>query len=84
MSTTWYAHVGYDFPGTARLQLVHSQAFIMNSDERREATLRRGRELRVAESSEERETRLARRRMLHNNTDCCCVFLKLHGESIYT
>ena len=37
------------------------EAFIMNSDERREARLRRKRECRVAESSEERETRLARR-----------------------
>ena len=39
------------------------QAFIMNSDERREARLRRKRERRAAESSEERETRLARRRV---------------------
>ena len=38
------------------------QAFIMNSDERREARLRRRREPRAAESSEERETRLAKRR----------------------
>ena len=37
------------------------QAFIMNSDERREARLRRRRERRAAESSEERETRLAKR-----------------------
>ena len=34
---------------------------IMNSDERREARLRRRRERRAAESSEQRETRLARR-----------------------
>ena len=39
------------------------QAFIMNSDERREARLRRRRERRAAESSEERETRLAKRRV---------------------
>ena len=35
----------------------------MNSDERRQARLRRRRERRAAESSEERETRLARRRV---------------------
>ena len=35
----------------------------MNSDERREARLRRRRERRAAESSEERETRLAKRRV---------------------
>ena len=39
------------------------QAFIMNSDERREARLRRRRERRATESSEERETRLAKRRV---------------------
>ena len=39
------------------------QAFNMNSDERREARLGRRRERRAAESSEERETRLAMRRV---------------------
>ena len=39
------------------------QAFITNSDERREARLRRRRERRAAESSEEKEMRLAKRRV---------------------
>ena len=40
------------------------QAFIMNSDERREARLRTRRERRAAESSQPRETRLARHRVV--------------------
>ena len=44
------------------------QAFIMNSDERREARLRRRRERRATESSEERETRLAKRRVADRAT----------------
>ena len=39
------------------------QAFIMNSDERGSQTLQKKRERRAAESSEERETRLAKRRV---------------------
>ena len=44
------------------------QAFIMNSDER-EARFRRKRERRAAESSEERETRLAKRRVADRATN---------------
>ena len=56
----WYTGT-FGLRFVSRSTITVCQAFIMNSDERREARLRRRRERRAAESSEERETRLARR-----------------------
>ena len=60
-----YIHAWYIWAAVCQSQhevktITVCQAFIMNSDE---ARLRRRRERRAAESSEERETRLAKRRV---------------------
>ena len=89
MSTTWYVHnrlrfihryvlvpravVSIAYQSLQDYSLSTVKAFKMNSDERREARLCRGRERRAAECSEERETQLARCHVLYNNIQCGCV-----------